>query len=244
MGILGNSLTQQPKSREEARMLGLPEWQIKTMFPDAADGPAPGTPAMGALPAGQQDKGFWQGGDKFRAKDGIAGLLAVVGDALMSQAGGQTGATGLLGQGRIDARALAEKKAQEQQQLARMMAVGEQIGLTPAQVQAQAMGLKVPRKEKPYRYKDNAGNLMEIGPDGKPALVARDPSERVYFQNGAMVRVPNPYPVQQPTDTVAGQEIPIPRLGMTPDDRLSQLRAERERRKLRRKSRDVLGSGY
>ena len=145
----------QPRSREEAKLLGLPDWQIAQMFPQQADPLALGVPHEYDAPNGgllaAQDKpaGFWQGGDKFRARDGIAGLLAAIGDGLTQNSGGQGYAVqGLLG-GRLDARKLAEKKAEEQAQLAQMMAVGQANGLTPEQVQAQALGLKLPEQEKP-----------------------------------------------------------------------------------------------
>lgn len=51
----------------------------------------------------QRAPGFWQGGDKFRARDGIAGLLAVVGDALSRRGGGEGGAVDMLAGTRMSA---------------------------------------------------------------------------------------------------------------------------------------------
>lgn len=69
---------------------------------------------------------FWQGGDKFRWQDGLAGVLAAVGDAFSQQGGGQGGAVANLAGGRTSALELA-RKAQAMRQ--RLIAGG----LNPAQ---------------------------------------------------------------------------------------------------------------
>lgn len=59
--------------------------------------------------------GFWQGGDKFTARDGIAGLLAGIGDAFDREGGGDGGALDALIGGRAKAFAEARKQAQQEQ---------------------------------------------------------------------------------------------------------------------------------
>lgn len=41
--------------------------------------------------------------------------------------------------------------------------------------------------DKPYRFQDNAGNLIELGPDGQPKTVFTDPTPKINYQ-----RVNNP----------------------------------------------------
>lgn len=142
----------QPRSREEAKLLGLPDWQIDQMFPAMDieaqhnfDAPAR-MPQGGLLSAPQPQQGFWQGGDKFRARDGIAGLLAVVGDALSRNSGGEGYATkGLLG-GRLDAQEMARKKAEEQAALAEAMSVADRIGTPRDHVLAKQYGVPLPQQ--------------------------------------------------------------------------------------------------
>jgi hypothetical protein len=40
--------------------------------------------------------------------------------------------------------------------------------------------------QRPYRWKDNAGNVMELGPDGRPRMVYDDPNQRLSFQPDGM----------------------------------------------------------
>ena len=71
---------------------------------------------------GRRDKpkrppGFWAGGDKFTGRDAIAGVLAAVGDAFAAQNDQRGyGVEGLLG-GRLDARKLAQERADKQAEL-------------------------------------------------------------------------------------------------------------------------------
>lgn len=86
------------------------------------------------------NNGFWQGGDKFTGRDGIAGLMAVIGDALAQQGGGQGGAVDNLSGSRMSAIAMA-RKAQEQQ--AQMMAARQRAiaaGVDPARAEMMANG--------------------------------------------------------------------------------------------------------
>lgn len=72
----------------------------------------------------EKQPSFWQGGDKFRGKDAIAGLLAVLGDAFANQAGMETGAVQGLGQGRLHARKLAEQERARAAVMERLVASG------------------------------------------------------------------------------------------------------------------------
>lgn len=86
-----------------------PEQERQSRELEAYFGMSPGAPAqtMDAPPdqpmtgllgsAPERPKGFWQGGDKFRARDGIAGLLAAVGDAFAQQSGYKGDAVANLG---------------------------------------------------------------------------------------------------------------------------------------------------
>jgi len=61
----------------------------------------------------ERRKGFWEGGDKFRGRDAIAGLLAAVGDAFAAQNDQEGyGVKSLLG-GRLDAREYAREREKE-----------------------------------------------------------------------------------------------------------------------------------
>lgn len=133
-GMFGDPRSQAEKDME-ARMLGL-------LSPDtqqAVDQYA----AMDGLLAPERPQGFWQGGGKFGVKDGLAGLLAAAGDALMAQAGMGGGAVqGLLG-GRSNALAEFKKRAEQERKMQQTMALIQQAypNLSPAQQQAMASGV-------------------------------------------------------------------------------------------------------
>ena len=103
-------------------------------------------------------QGFWQGGDKFRGRDAIAGLLAAIGDGLMAQGGIQpSAAQGLLG-GRADAMEMARKKAEEQAALAQQMAIARQAFPDMNDAQAAAIVQKI-------------GNPSDFKPEAPPPMV-------------------------------------------------------------------------
>ena len=87
------------------------------------------------------NNGFWQGGDKFTGRDGIAGILAVIGDAFAQNGGGAGGATPMLMNGRLSAIEMAKKQAAEQAQQQALMEAARQRGINPADVTLAQGGL-------------------------------------------------------------------------------------------------------
>lgn len=187
-------------------------------------------PAGGLLGQQQPQQGFWQGGEKFRARDGIAGLLAVIGDAIAANRGsGSMGATQNLMGGRMDAMEEAKKRAKEQEQLQAAYGTADRLGVPRDTVDAKRLGVPLPEKRKPHVFEDNAGNLMEYDFEtGQARPLSIDPADRTYFNNGAMVTVPNPRRNMGPTHTIGGENLPIPRLGLpTAEEAMAELRRRR-----------------
>lgn len=87
------------------------------------------------------ENGFWQGGDKFTGRDGIAGILAVIGDAFAQNGGGAGGATPMLMNGRLSAIEMAKKQAEDQLQKQALMEAARQRGINPADVTLAQGGL-------------------------------------------------------------------------------------------------------
>lgn len=87
------------------------------------------------------NNGFWQGGDKFTGRDGIAGILAVIGDAFAQNGGGAGGATPMLMNGRLSAIEMAKKQAEDQLQQQALMEAARQRGINPADVTLAQGGL-------------------------------------------------------------------------------------------------------
>lgn len=85
----------------------------------------PGTPGIGdGILAETKPAGFWQGGEKFGVKDGVAGLLAVLGDAFSQRGGGEGGAVQMLAGGRMKAAEMAKQQAQQEQVYKQLIAAG------------------------------------------------------------------------------------------------------------------------
>lgn len=166
----------------------------------------------------QQSKrpSFWQGGDKFRWQDGVAGALAALGDGLSRQSGGSGGGVEMLAGGRLSAIEQA-RKAQEAAQaraasVQRLTAAGYKL----PQAEAMAAGdLKASdvKPDAPYRWKDNSGNLWEYDQNGQPKQVFIDKTQRYYIQGDQAISIPNPYDTptggQQRPDI--GSIVPDPR---------------------------------
>lgn len=108
---------------------------------------------MGLLDSG----GFWQGQGKAKGGDILAGLLAVVGDTLTRNSGGEGFAVqGLLGQ-RMGALDEFKKNAEQERKLQQTIALIQQAypNLSPAQQQAMATGV---------------GDYADFKPEANPML--------------------------------------------------------------------------
>lgn len=119
----------QPRSREEAKILGLPEWQIDQMFPAQGGGLlgglAPDTqaavdqyadmPQQGLL-APEKPKGYFNGGE-FRPRDGLSLLFASVADGMARNAGYEADAGSSLFSGRMSALDEFKKQAKQQREM-------------------------------------------------------------------------------------------------------------------------------
>ena len=88
----------------------------------------------------ERPKSFWQGGDKFRWQDGLAGVLAAVGDAFAQQGGGQGGAVQNLTGGRLSAIEAARKAQQQAQEIAAARQRAEAAGFQGPQADMLAHG--------------------------------------------------------------------------------------------------------
>lgn len=179
-------MVQQPKTRQEAEMLGMPKWQIDQMFPEEKQGGLLGQilgsgllepPEMqakidhyAAMPVEPEDKrGFWQGGDKITGRDAVAGLLAGVGDGLQNYYGGDGNAMQYLQAGRLNAAEMAREKAAEQAKMQQTMAILQQAypNLSDAQRLAIATGngnysdFKQPQPTGTTRLIDESANWTE-----------------------------------------------------------------------------------
>ncbi|TXH45993.1 MAG: hypothetical protein E6Q97_30490 [Desulfurellales bacterium] len=188
-----------------------------------------------------KEPGFWQGGEKFRGKDGIAGLLAVIGDAIAANHGsGSMGATQSLMGGRFDAMEEAKKRAKEQEQLQQKLQAGIAAGWTPQEANALVNGFPQRPKLTPESIEDNVGNRWVKNAQGEWQLDFIDKAPVTTFQNGMMVNIQNPYADRSRGYTEGATDMGVPIPSMAPNP-LADLQAERVRRRLRRQSRDFLG---
>lgn len=71
-----------------------------------------------------------------------------------------------------------------------------------------------PQEERaPYRWESNDGSLMEVGPDGQPRLVYKDPNKKPEYRQGPDGRfyqidtAPGPMPTFSPEDWDKGQPV-------------------------------------
>jgi len=184
----------------------------------------PGTPGIGdGIAAETKPASFWQGGEKFGVKDGIAGILAVLGDAFTQRGGGQSNAVQSLAGSRLSAMEMAKQQAQQEQVYKQLIAAGVDPAKAGLVVSGAAKyGDVAPGTTKADRVQDNAGNYWTKGADGKWALDFVDNTERTFFNNGMQITVPNRYsganvgtqaPGYQPQVNVGGEMLTPPRLG-------------------------------
>ena len=161
-----------------------------------------------------KEPSFWQGGNKFRGRDGIAALLAAIGDGLSQASGGQAWATRNLAGGRFDAMEEAKKRAKEQEKLQQMMAVGSRLGMTPEQVQAQAIGLNVPQPDEFTRMADRAG----LTPEERTQAARRKAMGDPFLTGAPLPSGGQYYGYASGLPGVLGQSAPSGLTPMTPDE--------------------------
>lgn len=117
------------------------QWQTADEFDPVKHWQSPADAAPFApqreAPQQQDDPGFWQGGGKFGVRDGIAGLLAIVGDTLSQRGGGQAGAVDMLAGGRSRAMEMAKKAAEQ----AKLVQAAQRLGIGGDQVALAQGGL-------------------------------------------------------------------------------------------------------
>jgi hypothetical protein len=111
-----------PEEEMRQRML---EQQMQQQMPQQPDMPQQ---------SGQQPN-FWNGGGKFGVKDGLAGILAVLGDTFSQRAGGQGGAVANLAGGRNQAMEAARAAQARQQEIAARIERARAAGLTGPQAE-------------------------------------------------------------------------------------------------------------
>ena len=169
-------------------MLGVPEWQIERMFPQEAGGGllgglSPDTQSavndyaqMDGLLAPQQEERpdrFWKGGDKFRGKDALAGLLSVISDTASTLGGGQAGAVDDLIGGRMSALDEFKQAAAQERKM--------------QELRARMVAAKVPENEieaQLYGFKPRQQHDLE-----KLAEIMNDPNQPAEVRDGARQRL-------------------------------------------------------
>lgn len=134
--------------------------------------------------------GYWQGGDKFTARDAIALALAAIGDGLSNQAGTPTAAVGNLIQSRMLPLKQAAALAAEQRERAADLADYR----TRKGIDAE---FEKPKGPEIGTFEDNVGNVWRFDKrtgqvvGDQPMFVDRSP--RFTIQGNAAIRTPNPY---------------------------------------------------
>lgn len=178
-------------------------------MPEIDEGTQASIDQYASMPEQKGLLGFWQGGDKFTARDGIAGLLAAVGDAFSREGGGEGGAVNNLVGGRAKAFAEAKKQAQQEQ----LMQAGMKAGRSRdemALVLGGAANYGDFKPQTPYRTTDNVGNVWEQGPDGQFKRVFTDTTPKMYIQGDKAIEIANPFVGQgAPLDKPVGKLTPI-----------------------------------
>lgn len=123
---------------------------------------------------GGRRPGFWGGGDKFTARDGIAAALAVVGDAFSNRAGMPVGATQMLAGGRMDALEQARAAQEQQAQYAAKFQRAKALGYDDATADVLASGDAKFSDiyQKPSTDMQNFGAYQNMSPDERRAYGA------------------------------------------------------------------------
>jgi hypothetical protein len=124
--------------------------------------PQPGTMPIGVEQM-QQKPGFFQ-------RSGVKTAAGILGDTLLTLGGGQAMYAPMMQQ-----RKLQEEDARIRQQMFEQKRIAERED-------KQWEWQNKPRDERaPYRWEANDGSLMEVGPDGQPRQVYKDPTPKTTY---------------------------------------------------------------
>lgn len=132
-------------------------------------------------------QGYWQGGDGFSGRDGLAGVLAVIGDAFAQRGGGQPMAMRNLMGTRNDAVQMAREAQAAQQKYQQSVQALTAAGYPPEQAKAMAMGVLKPSDVKPDRMMTKSGDIVAFGNDGQPQTAYRETAPDLLPVQGAGV---------------------------------------------------------
>lgn len=187
MGLFGSmmgGIVETPEQRRQRE-------QLEAMFPEMVERDAPemgiGIDTGGPAAKPQRAPGFFQGGEGFSGRDAIAGILAVIGDALAQRGGGQGGAVeGLMGQ-RQGAMKMAQDQAEEQARYQDSVNALTAAGYNPQQAAAMARGLLKPSDVKPERMMTKSGDIVAFGTDGSSTTAYRETAPDLLAVQGAGV---------------------------------------------------------
>jgi hypothetical protein len=152
-----------------------------------------------AAMAPEQPKQRWMDGGKFGTKDAIGLALGAIGDAF----------TGRPMTSQMILGARQDRRQQEQALAAEQRALQNQRELIGYSAETEAR-YKQPKGPEIGLFEDNAGNRFRYDKttgmpiDEKPIFV--DPNERVFVQDGAVVRVPNTFRQQSGMPRVSNRQ--------------------------------------
>lgn len=130
-------------------------------------------------PQGKGLLGFWQGGDKFTARDGIAGLLAAVGDAFAQENGMEGSAVSGLTGGR--AKAMAAAKAAEADQA--LAADAAKMGISPEQFRLMRAGVDLPKPAEAPGFIRDARAFAALPPEEQARVASFMDMQNPRFTN-------------------------------------------------------------
>ena len=168
-------------------------WQMPGMTIDQPDIMGQGGAMGGGLLQGdtavrkEDIPSFWQGGDEFSGRDGLAGVLAVLGDVFTQRGGGQGGAMQNLAGSRMSAMQMAREAQAAQQKYQQSVQALTAAGYPPEQAKAMAMGVLKPSDVKPDRMMTKSGDIVAFGNDGQPQTAYRETAPDLLPVQGAGV---------------------------------------------------------